>query len=60
MKLLAKEESDTSQLEREAQRVWARIMAVAENRDAGQSKRITDVSMNSGTWPYPTGFPRRF
>lgn len=60
VKLLAKEESDTSQLEREAQRVWARIMAVAENRDAGQGKRITDVNLNSGLWPYPAGMPRRF
>lgn len=60
MKLLAKEESDTSALEREAQRVWARVMAVAENRDAGQGKRITDVAFNSGAWPYPTGFTRRY
>jgi len=60
MKLLAKEESDTSQLEREAQRVWARIMNVVENRDAGQGKRITDVSFNSGMWPYSSSYPRRF
>jgi hypothetical protein len=60
MKLLAKEESDTSQLEREAQRVWARIMNVVENRDAGQGKRITDVSFNSGMWPYSSSYPRRY
>ena len=51
IKLLAKEESDTSALEREAGRVWARVTAVAVNRDAGQSKRITDVSLNNGSWP---------
>lgn len=58
-KLLAKEESDTSQLERQAARIWARVMVVAQNRDAGQSKRVTDVSYNSGMWPWSAGFPRR-
>ncbi len=57
-KLLAKEESDTSQLERQAARIWARVMTVAQNRDAGQSKRITDVSFNSGAWPMAGGFRR--
>jgi hypothetical protein len=60
MKLLAKEESDTSQLEREAARIWARIMKSMANRDAGQSKRITDVSFNSGMWPYSSSYPRRY
>lgn len=60
MKLLAKEESDTSQLEREAARIWARIMKSMANRDAGQAKRITDVSFNSGMWPYSSSYPRRY
>jgi hypothetical protein len=60
VKLLTKEESDTSQLEREAARIWSRIMKNMANRDAGQSKRITDVSFNMGAWPYASGFPRRF
>lgn len=60
IKLLAKEESDTSQLEREAARLWARIMAALQNRDAGQGKRITDVAYNSGMWPFSAGFPRRY
>jgi hypothetical protein len=59
-KLLAKEESDTSQLERQASRIWTRILTVAANRDAGQAKRITDVSFNSGMWPYSSSYPRRF
>jgi hypothetical protein len=59
-KLLAKEESDTSQLDREAARIWARIMKNMSNRDAGQSKRVTDVAYNTGAWPYSSGFPRRF
>lgn len=60
IKLLTKEESDTSALERQAARIWARVMTVAQNRDAGQSKRITDVNLNSGTWPYTYGLARRF
>lgn len=60
IKLLAKEESDTSQLERESARLWARIMAALQNRDAGQGKRITDVAYNSGMWPFSAGFPRRY
>lgn len=60
IKLLAKEESDTSQLEREAARIWARIMKSMANRDAGQAKRITDVSFNSGMWPYSSSYPRRY
>lgn len=60
IKLLTIEESDTSGLEREAQRVWARIMGVVENRDAGQGKRITDVNMNAAGWPFPAGYPRRY
>lgn len=60
IKLLSKEESDTSQLERESARLWARIMAALQNRDAGQGKRVTDVSYNSGMWPFSAGFPRRY
>jgi len=60
IKLLAKEESDTSQLEREAARVWGRITTALQNRDAGQAKRITDVSYNMGLWPYSASYARRY
>lgn len=60
MKLLTKEESDTSQLEREAARIWGRIMKALSNRDAGQAKRITDVNLNTGSWPYSHGYARRY
>lgn len=60
MKLLAKEESDTTQLEREATRIWAQIALVAQNRDSGQSKRVTDVSYNTGMWPYTSVRYRRW
>ena len=52
IKALTKEESDTSQLEREAARIWAQISLAAANRDSGQSKRVVDVSYNTGMWPY--------
>lgn len=60
IKLLAKEESDTSQLEREAARVWSRVTTALQNRDAGQAKRITDVSYNTGLWPYSASYARRY
>jgi hypothetical protein len=60
IKLLTKEESDTSQLEREAGRIWQQIALVAQNRDSGQSKRITDVSYNTGMWPYTSVRYRRW
>lgn len=60
IKLLVKEESDTSALERQAARIWARVMTVAQNRDAGQSKRVTDVNLNSGGWSNGYGLVRRF
>ena len=60
IKLLTKEESDTSSLERQAARVWARILNAAQNRDAGQAKRITDVNLNTGSWPYSHGYARRY
>ena len=60
MKLLAKEESDTTQLANEAARIWGRIMKALANRDAGQAKRITDVNLNTGSWPYSHGYARRY
>lgn len=52
IKALTKEESDTSQLEREAARIWNQIALAAANRDSGQSKRVVDVTYNTGMWPY--------
>ena len=58
-KLLTKEESDTTQLERENARIWQHITLAAQNRDSGQSKRIVDTSYNTGMWPYTgAGFRR--
>ena len=42
-KMLAKEETDTSVLEKEIMAIIGRINQMAENRDAGQSFRVTDV-----------------
>lgn len=60
IKLLTKEESDTSQLERENARIWQQIALAAQNRDSGQSKRVTDVSYNTGMWPYTSVRYRRW
>lgn len=42
-KMLQKEETDTSGLEKEILAIVMRINQMAENRDAGQSFRVTDV-----------------
>lgn len=60
IKLLTKEESDTTQLERENARIWQQIVLAAQNRDSGQSKRITDTSYNTGMWPYTSVRYRRW
>jgi len=44
IKMLQKEESDTSSLERRYQRIWKRVMDSAANRDAGESARVSDVN----------------
>lgn len=48
MKMLKKEETDTSDLQREFDAITLRINTMAENRDAGQSFRVTDVRGNDG------------
>lgn len=46
IKMLAKEESDTSELTREKLLIMARIKEMSENRDAGESFRVSDVRSN--------------
>lgn len=46
IKMLAKEESDTSELTREKLLITARIKEMSENRDAGESFRVSDVRSN--------------
>lgn len=43
IKMLSKEESDVSHLEIQKQRLIQRINTMAENRDAGQTFRVSDV-----------------
>lgn len=43
IKMLMKEESDTSGLERQRDRILLRINTMAENRDASQSFKVNDV-----------------
>lgn len=43
IKMLVKEESDVSQLEKHKDRILLRINTMAENRDAGQSFKVNDV-----------------
>lgn len=43
MKMLQKEESDTTALERRYARTWERVTSTAHNRDAGESMRVGDV-----------------
>lgn len=47
IKMLAKEESDTTQLERRYARLWKRVTDSAANRDAGESSRVSDVGNRS-------------
>lgn len=53
IKMLQKEESDTSLLEKQKMHLVVRINAMAENRDAGQSFRVTDVNNVDG---YSNGY----
>jgi hypothetical protein len=50
IKMLQKEESDTSLLEKQKMKLEMRIAAMAENRDAGQSFRVSDVSSTGDNW----------
>lgn len=48
IKMLAKEETDTAELQKEKNELIIRINTMAENRDAGHSFRVTDVSNDYG------------
>lgn len=48
IKMLQKEESDTGLLEKQKMMIMGRINQMAENRDAGQSFRVSDVSNLDG------------
>ena len=56
IKMLQKEESDTSVLQSQKQALIRRIEAAAENRDAGSPATIADVQWTNGTWPFGNGF----
>lgn len=56
IKMLQKEESDTSVLQLQKQALIRRIEAAAENRDAGSPATIADVQWTNGTWPFGNGF----
>lgn len=56
IKMLQKEESDTSVLQFQKQALIKRIEAAAENRDAGSPATIADVQWTNGTWPFGNGF----
>lgn len=43
IKMLTKEESDTTQLERRYANLWKRVMDTAPNRDAGMPESVQDV-----------------
>lgn len=56
IKMLQKEESDTSVLQLQKAALIRRIEAAAENRDAGSPATIADVQWTNGTWPFGNGF----
>lgn len=56
IKMLQKEESDTSTLQFQKAALIKRIEAAAENRDAGSPATIADVQWTNGTWPFGNGF----
>jgi len=56
IKMLQKEESDTSTLQFQKAAPIKRIEAAAENRDAGSPATIADVQWTNGTWPFGNGF----
>jgi hypothetical protein len=51
IKALAKEESDTTQLERAKAALLQRIESAAENRDAGSPSTVADVRGDDGMFP---------
>lgn len=56
IKMMQKEESDTSVLQLQKAALIKRIEAAAENRDAGSPATIADVQWTNGTWPFGNGF----
>lgn len=56
IKMLQKEESDTSVFQFQKAALIKRIEAAAENRDAGSPATIADVQWTNGTWPFGNGF----
>ena len=56
IKMLQKEESDTSTLQFQKAALIKRIEAAGENRDAGSPATIADVQWTNGTWPFGNGF----
>lgn len=56
IKMMQKEESDTTVLQIQKQALIKRIEAAAENRDAGSPATVADVQWTNGTWPFGNGF----
>jgi len=56
IKMLQKEESDTSVLQLQKAALIKRVEAAGENRDAGSPATIADVQWTNGTWPFGNGF----
>lgn len=56
IKMMQKEESDTSVLQFQKAALIKRIESAAENRDAGSPATIADVQWTNGTWPFGNGF----
>jgi hypothetical protein len=55
VKALAKEKTDTSQLELAKQQLVQRIESAAENRDAGNPQRVGDTQFSDMWWPTGSG-----
>lgn len=56
IKMMQKEESDTSVLQLQKAALIKRVESAAENRDAGSPATIADVQWTNGTWPFGNGF----
>jgi hypothetical protein len=56
IKMMQKEESDTSVLQLQKAALIKRVEAAGENRDAGSPATIADVQWTNGTWPFGNGF----
>lgn len=60
IKCLAKEESDTTQLERAKAALLVRIQNMAQNRDAANPPTVADNAFNEMWWPSGNGNPGSF